>query len=104
METNGILRHFDELGRISIPKDIRNQLGLGPQIENVPVEMFVRDGEVVIRPFRSPKVLHSMFSRLYQLIEDGEIPLSDEDKRTFVADMMALEDRIICTSKESLRT
>ncbi len=45
-----------------------------------------------------------MFSRLYQLIEDGEIPLSDEDKRTFVADMMALEDRIICTSKESLRT
>lgn len=43
MKTTGIIRRIDDLGRVTIPKQIRHDLGIA---EGEPMELFV-DGEKV---------------------------------------------------------
>ena len=51
MESSGIVRRFDELGRIVIPKACRKAIGLDIY-EGVPMEIFVNeDCEIVLRPY-----------------------------------------------------
>lgn len=51
MESTGIVRRFDELGRIVIPKACRKAIGLDVY-EGVPMEIFVNEGcEIVLRPY-----------------------------------------------------
>ncbi len=51
MESTGIVRRFDELGRIVIPKACRKAIGLDVY-EGVPMEIFVNENcEIVLRPY-----------------------------------------------------
>ena len=51
MESTGIVRRFDELGRIVIPKACRKAIGLDVY-EGIPMEIFVNeDCEIVLRPY-----------------------------------------------------
>ena len=51
MKPLGIIRRFDELGRIVIPKECRRAIGL-EKYEGVPMEIFANDdGEIVLRPY-----------------------------------------------------
>lgn len=48
MQTTGITRRIDELGRVVIPKEIRRNMRLA---EGEEVEIFVDDGKVVMQKF-----------------------------------------------------
>lgn len=46
---NGIIRRIDDLGRIVIPKNLRRDMHIN---EGDPMEVYLRDGEIVIRKYR----------------------------------------------------
>ncbi len=48
MKSTGMTRKMDELGRIVIPKEIRDNLGFE---EKQPVEFFVDGGSIVVRKY-----------------------------------------------------
>lgn len=50
MKATGIVRRMDDLGRVVIPKTIREQLHLE---EGMPFELFIgKDGGVYFKPYR----------------------------------------------------
>lgn len=62
MKAAGIVRRIDDLGRIVIPKEVRNNLRLR---EGEPVEIFVdRQGEVILKKY-SPIEQLKQFSQEY---------------------------------------
>ena len=50
MKSTGIVRHIDELGRIVVPKEMRDKMNID---KNDPVEIFV-DGDKIILTKYSP--------------------------------------------------
>lgn len=50
MKTTGVSRCIDELGRIVIPKSMRNKLGIN---SGDPLEFRIEDGSIVITPDKS---------------------------------------------------
>ncbi|MBR4723806.1 MAG: AbrB/MazE/SpoVT family DNA-binding domain-containing protein [Clostridia bacterium] len=46
MKITGISRPIDELGRIVIPKEIRNALDMRPKDE---IEIYIEDGNMIMR-------------------------------------------------------
>lgn len=50
MKSTGIVRHVDELGRIVVPKEMRDKMNID---KNDPVEIFV-DGDKIILTKYSP--------------------------------------------------
>ncbi len=48
MKANGIVRNIDELGRIVIPKELRNKMDMH---EGSEVEIFAEDGKICMRRF-----------------------------------------------------
>lgn len=46
MKNTGIVRKVDELGRVVIPKEIRNKFQIK---ENTELEIFIVDGNIVLR-------------------------------------------------------
>ncbi len=49
LKATGVVRRFDDLGRIVIPKELRDAMGVGPHF---PVEFLTDDdGSIVLRPW-----------------------------------------------------
>ena len=48
MKATGIIRRVDELGRVVIPIEIRNQFNI---IEKDPIEIYVEGGTIVLKKF-----------------------------------------------------
>ena len=48
MKATGIIRRVDELGRVVIPIEIRNQFNI---IEKDPIEIYVDDSSIVLRKY-----------------------------------------------------
>ena len=46
MKSTGIIRRVDELGRVVIPIEIRNQFNI---IEKDPIEIYVEGGTIVLK-------------------------------------------------------
>lgn len=52
MNTVGIIRRVDDLGRIVVPKEIRQQLKIR---EGDPLELFAnKDGSILMKPYQEP--------------------------------------------------
>ena len=52
MRATGIIRRFDDLGRIVIPKEIRRQLfGTPEKSEGMPMEVFMDKGNIILRKY-----------------------------------------------------
>ena len=49
MKSTGIIRNIDELGRLVVPKELRNKLGIG---KNDPVEIYVEGEKVIIMKYQ----------------------------------------------------
>lgn len=49
MKATGIVRKLDQLGRIVIPKEIRNTFDIN---EADPVEIFVEGGDIILRKYQ----------------------------------------------------
>lgn len=48
MKSTGIIRNIDELGRLVVPKELRNKLGIG---KNDPVEIYVEGEKIIIMKY-----------------------------------------------------
>lgn len=48
MKATGIIRKVDELGRVVIPIEIRNQFNI---VEKDPIEIYVNDSSIVLRKY-----------------------------------------------------
>ena len=48
MKSTGIVRNIDELGRIVVPKEIRQRLGIA---KNDPVEIYVEGDNIILRKY-----------------------------------------------------
>ena len=52
MKVTGIVRRFDDLGRIVIPKEIRKQIfGTPEKSEGMPMEIFMNNDTIVLRKY-----------------------------------------------------
>lgn len=53
MKKTGIVRRFDFLGRIAIPKEVRMQTFGKTDVEGKPMEIFYneKNNEIIIRPY-----------------------------------------------------
>lgn len=48
MKSTGIVRKTDELGRVVIPIELRNKLGIE---EKTPIEIFTRGNEIILKKY-----------------------------------------------------
>ena len=48
MKATGIIRRVDELGRVVIPIEIRNQVNI---IEKDPIEIYVDDSSIILKKY-----------------------------------------------------
>lgn len=57
MVATGIIRRFDELGRIVIPKEIRQRIfGTPEKAVGMPMEIFMeKDGSIILRKYDEPQ-------------------------------------------------
>ena len=55
MKADGIVRRFDDLGRIVIPRALRQQIFGTPRTENMPIEMFVDGDNIILRKYEENK-------------------------------------------------
>lgn len=53
MKSTGIVRKLDELGRITLPIELRRTLGVG---ERDPLEIFVDEDKIVLRKYEPTDV------------------------------------------------
>ena len=51
MRATGIIRRFDDLGRIAIPKELRKQLFGTKNTEGMPMEIFMNKDDIVLRKY-----------------------------------------------------
>ena len=51
MRATGIIRRFDDLGRIAIPKEIRSQLFGTKYTEGEPMEIFMDKDDIVLHKY-----------------------------------------------------
>lgn len=58
MKATGVVRKIDGLGRVTIPKSIRNANGWE---EDTPMELFVEDGQVILQKHQ-PATIESIES------------------------------------------
>ena len=66
MKRTGIIRRIDDLGRIVIPREIRNILRIR---ENDPLEMFVHDNAVVLVKYQAQKPVLETLDVLQDLVQ-----------------------------------
>lgn len=79
MRATGIVRRVDDLGRVVIPKEIRQSLGIK---EGCPLELWLDKDAIVLKKY---DVITPFEDRLKAVIE----ALNDED----IARMIPVEDR-----------
>lgn len=49
IKSTGIIRRVDELGRVVIPKEIRDQFGI---VEKDPIEIFVKNNSIIFKKYQ----------------------------------------------------
>ncbi len=84
MKSTGIVRRMDELGRVVIPIEIRNQFDI---VEKDPIEIYVEGSNIVLRKFEpncifcgSNKNLSSYHEKLICKDCSSKIGKLNEDK------------------------
>ena len=55
MKATGIIRRFDDLGRIVIPKEIRKQIFGTKNSEGMPMEIFMDKDNIILRKYEENK-------------------------------------------------
>ena len=80
MQSSGITRRIDELGRIVIPKEIRYNLGIR---DGEPLEIFVNDNSIVIKKYSQIENLKSISAKICEIISEVfniEMLITDREK------------------------
>lgn len=78
---SGIIRRFDDLGRIVIPKEIRRARGWE---EGAPIEIVPHGEDVILRPYGDNQRLEDLFNELIGQMEERGL----DDKENLLRKMM----------------
>ena len=62
MKSTGIVRKLDELGRITLPIELRRTLGVS---ERDPLEIFVDEGRIILQKYEPTDVFNGEKDELY---------------------------------------
>ena len=83
MKATGIVRRIDDLGRVVIPKEVRQQLGIR---EGDPLELYLSDDgkELVIKKYDTTAPSRSIVNQLADISGDKDF-FKDLDEDTAVA-------------------
>jgi AbrB family looped-hinge helix DNA binding protein len=76
VKATGIYRKLDSLGRIVIPKELRDSMGLKPEDK---LEIYISGNNILLRPGR-PKPEHTSTS-LHAQLQEALINLSEDEQR-----------------------
>ena len=63
MKNTGIVRKLDELGRITLPIELRRNLGVG---ERDPLEIFVEDERIILQKYEPTDIFDGCKEDLYE--------------------------------------
>lgn len=78
MRATGIVRRFDDLGRIVIPKEIRRQLfGTPEKSEGMPMEIYTDKDNIILRKYEEDYVCE------WKSVSDGEFIKNPHTKRLY---------------------
>ena len=55
MKSTGVVRKLDDLGRITLPIELRRNLNIG---EHDPLEIFVDDDRIILRKYEALSLIH----------------------------------------------
>lgn len=75
MNTTGIIRRVDDLGRVVIPKEVRRKVGIS---EGTPMEIFVSAEGIMLKKYHTEKELLNMTENLKEALEDMCVDLGPE--------------------------
>lgn len=67
MKSTGIIRKLDPLGRITIPKEVRNKLEIG---EKDPIEIFLNGHSIILKRYYPNCILCSKDNNLIEFKEE----------------------------------
>ena len=56
MKADGIIKSFDDLGRIVIPKELRRQIFGTPKTEGMLMEVFIDGESIILRKYEDKAV------------------------------------------------
>ncbi|SMD41137.1 AbrB/MazE/SpoVT family DNA-binding domain-containing protein [Bacillus sp. JKS001846] len=86
MKATGVTRKVDELGRIVIPKELRNTLGIK---EKSPLEIFVEGEDIVLQKYKPGRVcaLTGEVSNRNIALANGKITLSPEGAELLIKEI-----------------
>ena len=86
MKATGVTRKVDELGRIVIPKELRNTLGIK---EKSPLEIFVEGEDIVLQKYQPGGVcaLTGEVSNRNIALANGKIALSPEGAELLIKEI-----------------
>ena len=81
MRATGIIRRFDDLGRIVIPRELRKQLfGTPEKSEGMPMEIFMDKDEIILRKYVE-NVSNDVCE--WESVSDGEFIQNPHTKRLY---------------------
>ena len=80
MKATGIVRRFDDLGRIVIPKEIRRQLFGTKYTDGEPMEIFMDKDDIILRKYEENK---SDDVCEWESVSDGEFIQNPHTKRLY---------------------
>lgn len=55
MKATGIIRRFDDLGRITIPKEIKQRILGSTDLTGVPMEIFTENDCIILKKYDTPE-------------------------------------------------
>lgn len=62
MKSTGIVRKLDELGRITLPIELRRTLGVG---ERDPLEIYVEEDRIILKKYEPTDIFNGEKDELY---------------------------------------
>ncbi|MBC2683832.1 AbrB family transcriptional regulator [Bacillus toyonensis] len=86
MKATGVTRKVDDLGRVVIPKELRNTLGIK---EKAPLEIFVEGEDIVLQKYQPGGVcaLTGDVSNRNISVANGKITLSPEGAELLIKEV-----------------
>lgn len=63
MKSTGIVRRLDELGRITLPIELRRTLGVG---ERDPLEIYVEEDRIILQKYEPADIFNGEKSELFE--------------------------------------
>ncbi len=96
MKETGIMRRVDDLGRIVIPREVRNTLKIK---ENDPLEFWIDKDSICLKKYNALVSFEESLKAVVDMLNDEDISskISNEDK----AVVKAMVDMLIAKWKES---